>query len=244
VANHPNRTKKASAKADEAATVLTYKGFDAKLVCRDFQYEIGGTYKAEGAVVRCGVGGFHSVGMPLDAWSYYGPATSRYCITEIAGDIARGGDRDDSKIASGQITIKAELRLPEFIKRAAEWIVGAAKANLATGYSGHAAATGYSGHAAATGNSGHAAATGDYGHAAATGKNSVAFAPGIKGQAKAATDGWIVLGSWQRDAEGDWQLLQVRTAKVGGPEGIRADTFYRLDDAGEFVAIEPELEVA
>jgi hypothetical protein len=162
-----------------------YKGFSADWKCYgDFQYEIGKRYKGSGKVVRCGSGGFHACEMPLDTWTYYGPATSKYAVVELAGKTARDKN-SDTKIAAAEITIKAEINLQEVIKRAVEWIVAAAKTNLATGAGGHAAATGHRGHAAATGDSGHAAATGDMGHAAATGYRGHAAATGDMGHAAA-----------------------------------------------------------
>ena len=105
----------------------------------------------------------------------------------------------------------------------------------ATGHGGHAAATGHGGHAAATGDSGHAAATGYGGHAAATGYGGIACALGVGGSAKAGPDGWIVLAHWAwNGSEGRYELIGVKTAKVGGPEGIEAGKSYRLDDAGSF----------
>ena len=103
----------------------------------------------------------------------------------------------------------------------------------ATGDRGHAAATGYSGHAAATGYSGHAAATGDSGHAAATGDRGIAASLGPDGTAQAGPDGWIVLAAWRWNGR-DYDLLAVKSAKVGGPEGVRAGVSYRLSEAGTF----------
>ena len=180
--NHPHRSKKAR-KQEPKITVPAFKGFDKNLVCREFKYEIGKSYTFTGSPVIC-QSGFHACDMPLDAWTYYGPVTSRYCSVELSGAMAQN-DEKDSKIAAAEITIKAELKLPEIIRAAVAWILERAKTNTATGDSGHAAATGNSGHAAATGNSGHAAATGDYGHAAATGDSGHAAATGYSGHAAA-----------------------------------------------------------
>ena len=233
-----------TAETPPPATVVTYKGFGLDWKCRDFQYAVGQTYTHDGDVVRCAAGGFHACEAPFDVWNYYPLGTSRFAEVEVGGKIDRA-ENEDSKIASAQITIRAELTLPEFIKRGVAWIVQAAKGNTATGYKGHAAATGYSGHAAATGDSGHAAATGykghaaatgDRGHAAATGKWGIAAALGPNATAKAGADGWLVLAHWAWTDSG-YELRQVRSAKVG-TEGIEAGIAYRLDEAGAFIRVE------
>jgi hypothetical protein len=165
--------------------ITAIKGFNADWTCRGFQYEVGKTYRIEGPVSLC-EHGFHACLNVIDVWTYYGPAGSRFGEVELGGETARHLEANsDSKIAAAEITIKAELKLPEVIRRAAEWIVSAAKANTATGNYGHAAATGNDGHATATGYSGHAAATGDRGHAAATGDRGHAAATGNYGHAAA-----------------------------------------------------------
>jgi hypothetical protein len=179
--------KKSAPKVAKVETVVAYKGFDADLKCRGFQYAAGKTYHHEGSVVRCTLQGFHSCEMPLDVLRYYAPNTSRFAVVDAGGSIDRAED-GDSKIASATITIKTELRLPELIRRGIEWILAAAKSNTATIAHTHAAATGYCGHAAATGDSGHAAATGYCGHAAATGDRGHAAATGDRGHAAATGD--------------------------------------------------------
>lgn len=50
-----------------------YKGFNANMTCRDFQYKEGETYKTKDAkVCECG---FHACEHPLDCLSYYEPNT-------------------------------------------------------------------------------------------------------------------------------------------------------------------------
>jgi hypothetical protein len=189
-------------KVNTEESVTAFKGFDKDLTCRKFKYEIGETYQHDGSVVRCASGGFHSCEMPLDTWNYYGPADSRFAVVKAAGQIDRA-EGEDTKIASATITITAEIKLPELIKSAVNWIVERAKGNTATGnyghaaatgkhaiaattgHRGHAATTGHRGHAAATGHRGHAAATGNYGHAATTGNYGHAAATGDSGHAAA-----------------------------------------------------------
>ena len=101
----------------------------------------------------------------------------------------------------------------------------------ATGDSGHAAATGYSGHAAATGDYGHAAATGDYGHAAATGNYGCSFA-GFGGRAKAATSGALAICWYDNKAK----RARIVSSNVG-ENGIKADTWYEVNERGELVEV-------
>ncbi|EOZ3196020.1 hypothetical protein ACQL2C_004489, partial [Yersinia enterocolitica] len=101
-------------------TVITFKGFDQKLQCRDYQFEIGKTFTHEGKVEACG-SGFHACEAPFDVFGYYSPASSRYAVTESFGTIDREED-GDTKIASASITITAELALPQFIQRGIDWI--------------------------------------------------------------------------------------------------------------------------
>ncbi|MBI2240280.1 MAG: hypothetical protein HYU59_05690, partial [Magnetospirillum gryphiswaldense] len=108
-----------------------------------------------------------------------------------------------------------------------------------TGNYSHAASTGDSSHAASTGNYSHAASTGNYSHAEALGKNAIAVSVGVNATAKANEHGWIVLAAYGERDGNEYPLLMVKTAKVGGPEGIKAGVTYRLDQGGEFVETEP-----
>jgi hypothetical protein len=219
-------------KSSAPITIEAVKGFDEDWTCRGFKYEIGQTYIHTGPVVRCGAGGFHACENPMDVWNYYSFTTSKFALVDMGGEIARD-DNSDSKITAAQITIKEEMALQDFIRRAVDWVLARAKDNTATGHSGHAAATGNRGHAAATGDSGHAAATGEGGHAAATGKQAIAASLGINATAMAGCNGWIVLAAW-RQTKGAWEIATIRTAQVDGPEGIKAGVTYRLSASGSF----------
>ncbi|ECF1608585.1 hypothetical protein E1A07_13250, partial [Salmonella enterica subsp. enterica] len=100
--------------------IVTFKGFNKELKCRDFQFEIGKTFHHDGKVGACG-SGFHACECPFDVFSYYSPADSRFAETISFGITDRKED-GDTKIASASITIKAELTLPQFIQRGIEWI--------------------------------------------------------------------------------------------------------------------------
>ncbi|WZX59594.1 hypothetical protein AAFR86_07130 [Salmonella enterica subsp. diarizonae serovar 58:r:z53] len=164
--------------------ITTYKGFKQNLTCRGFQFEIGKTFEHEGKVKACS-SGFHSCEYPLDCFSYYPPAESRYAETIAQGDISR--DSDDSKIASASITIRAEISVPELVKRAVDWIwsrvdksleqqvmPGDCSAASNTGDCSAASNTGDCSAASNTGDCSAASNTGDCSAASNTGNRSAA----------------------------------------------------------------------
>ena len=213
------RAKKTTAAKPETveaeATITAYKGFDADLSCRGFRFELGGTYRHDGKVAAC-ESGFHACAHPLDVFRHYPPATSRYAVVELGGETAR--HHEDSKIAAAEITIRAEIRLPDMIAAAvkyvfdrATWISGhfaegeregvkqtkhggAATASgwrgaaTASGWRGAATASGRWGAATASGYQGAATASGDWGAATASGSWGAATASGTRGAATAS--GW------------------------------------------------------
>ncbi|EDT6358396.1 hypothetical protein AIA42_001577 [Salmonella enterica subsp. enterica] len=183
--------------------IVTFKGFNKDLKCRDFQFEIGKTFHHDGKVEACG-SGFHACECPFDVFSYYSPADSRFAETISFGITDREED-GDTKIASASITIKAELTLPQFIQRGIEWIwskidkslerqimcgnrsaatntgdrsaatnTGYWSAATNTGYCSAATNTGYWSAATNTGNRSAATNTGDRSAATNTGYCSVA----------------------------------------------------------------------
>jgi hypothetical protein len=236
--------EKKTKKTTKKETVITgYKGFDKDFKCRDFQFEVGKTYKHDGPVKAC-ESGFHACEMPLDVLGYY-PPESRFAIVSQCGETHKMGD--DTKIASAKITIGAEIKLPEIIKRAVDWILEKAKSNLSTGnYAhaastgdrahaastgdrAHAASTGYGAHAASTGYRAHAASTGNYAHAASTGDGGCAFA-GFNGEAKAGKNGAIAICFYCNKEK----RSKIVSGNIG-ENGLIANTFYKLNENGNFV---------
>ncbi|HDN7413984.1 TPA: hypothetical protein P2B44_004558 [Salmonella enterica subsp. enterica serovar Emek] len=222
--------------------IVTFKGFNKDLKCRDFQFEIGKTFHHDGKVEACG-SGFHACECPFDVFSYYSPADSRFAETISFGITDREED-GDTKIASASITIKAELTLPQFIQRGIEWIwskidksleqqimCGDCSAATNTGNRSAATNTGDWSAASNTGNRSAASNTGDWSAAEVSGSQSVAAAFGIEGKARASEGGAIVL--CYRDEDGE--LIHIRASKVG-ENGIMPNTWYQLNEDGEFVA--------
>ncbi|EDL3692084.1 hypothetical protein CSF96_14915 [Salmonella enterica subsp. enterica serovar Kentucky] len=242
--------------------IVTFKGFNKDLTCRDFQFAIGETFHHDGKVEACG-SGFHACECPFDVFSYYPPAESRYAETISFGVIDRE-EEGDTKIASASITIKSELTLPQFIQRGIEWIwskidksleqqimtgnqsaatnTGNRSAATNTGYRSAATNTGdwsaatntgYQSAATNTGNRSAATNTGNRSAAEVSGSQSVAASLGIEGKARASEGGAIVL--CYRDEDGE--LIHIRASKVG-ENGIMPDIWYQLNEDGEFVECE------
>ncbi|HEC9104516.1 TPA: hypothetical protein R4D81_004669 [Salmonella enterica subsp. enterica serovar Rissen] len=215
--------------------IVTFKGFNKDLKCRDFQFEIGKTFHHDGKVEACG-SGFHACECPFDVFSYYSPADSRFAETISFGITDREED-GDTKIASASITIKAELTLPQFIQRGIEWIWSkidkSLEQQIMCGDCSAATNTGYCSAATNTGYCSAATNTGDCSAAEVSGSQSVAAAFGIEGKARASEGGAIVL--CYRDEDGE--LIHIRASKVG-ENGIMPNTWYQLNEDGEFVACE------
>ncbi|HAK5647418.1 TPA: hypothetical protein H1U57_000761 [Salmonella enterica] len=156
--------------------IVTFKGFNKDLKCRDFQFEIGKTFHHDGKVEAC-VSGFHACECPFDVFSYYSPADSRFAET-ISFGITNREEDGDTKIASASITIKAELTLPQFIQRGIEWIWSkidkSLEQQIMCGNRSAATNTGNRSAATNTGNRSAAANTGNWSAATNTGNRSAA----------------------------------------------------------------------
>ena len=131
-----------------------FKGTDKDMKCRGMQYEIGRTEKSDGAI-RCGNKGFHSCEAPFDVLQYYPMRDgNRYFVAEAGGEIDRTG-AEDSKLASSELTLKAEIGFKDLVKAQFEFtrkkaesgtaggdssnLAGGDSSNLAGGYSSNLA---------------------------------------------------------------------------------------------------------
>jgi hypothetical protein len=234
----------------EQKPLIAFKGFDKDFKCRGHQYEVGKHYKHEGPVQRC-ASGLHSCEYPLDVLGYYPPADSRFALVEVSGAIDRekGGD---SKIASAELTIKAELKLPDLIAESIKFILAHAKnkkrksgerttvtntgyqsAASNTGDYSAASNTGYQSAASNTGDCSAASNTGDCSAASIEGdpdvnKNAVAIATGYQSKAK-ATAGSAIVCVYRDDS---FNLVHIRAGIAG--KDVKPDTWYTLNSKGEF----------
>lgn len=208
----------------------SYKGFDKKLKCRDFQYEIGKEYEMDGEIKVCSRG-FHACESPFDVFDHYTMIDSRFCEVEQDGNISKE-DRG-TKICSSKIKIKAELKLADMINLEVEWLKEITspekiKTSIKDNSSGDDAQIGSSGNGAKIGSSGYGA------QIDSTGEDCVIMCAGINSVAKASKGSWITLSEWSY-SEGKQRYIPicVKTEFVDG-EKIKADTYYSLK-GGVFV---------
>ena len=235
--------------------IVAYKGFDAQLQCRGFQFEVGKTYEHDGHVSLCR-SGFHACEVPFDVWGYYPLGTSEYARVTLDG--VTDQKEFDSKRVAKRITIEAKLSLLDLITAQVKWttehaekeaITTGYRANAATtgeganaattgeganavttGEGANAATTGYRANAATTGYRANAATTGYRANAVTTGKNAIAACLGLNGRAKAGENGVVIVAYWDETAE----RPRVLTGYVG--EGIERDTWYEARD-GKLVEV-------
>ncbi|MEX4080993.1 hypothetical protein MY624_09640 [Haemophilus influenzae] len=104
-----------------------------------------------------------------------------------------------------------------------------------TGDRSAATNTGYRSAATNTGDQSVATNTGDQSVAEVSGKQSIAVALGWQSKAKASINGAIVCVYRNHDGE----LIHIKASKVG-ENNIKADTWYTLDEIGEFVEVKDD----
>ena len=135
---------------------------------------------------------------------------NRFASVKASGTISRHDE--DSKIASASLLVEVELKLPEFISAAVNWIKAACttEETAASGNSSKLAASGNSSQLAASGNSSQLAASGDYSKLAASGDSSQLAASGNSSQLAASGDSSKLAASGaysQLAASGDYSQL-------------------------------------
>ena len=230
----------------KAEVITAFKGFDKNLQCRGYQFEIGKTHTHEGEVEACS-SGFHSCENPLDVLNYYplisdDGSLNRFASVKASGTISRHDE--DSKIASASLLVEVELKLPEFISAAVNWIKAACTTEetaasgdysklAASGRSSQLAASGDYSKLAASGAYSQLAASGAYSQLAASGDSSIVCAASANCKASAGNNGCIVLTRWVESEK----RYRASVAYVG-ENGIKPNVFYELDATGEFVECE------
>ena len=242
-----------------------YKGFNADMTCRGFQYKEGETYHED--IADLCHKGFHACEYPLDVLAYYPPNSSVYHEVEL--EEVSDEREDDSKVCAKTIRVGARMDIASLVKASVEYTMfkcdgsrskhttgdysvasatGDYSVASATGDWSVASATGFRGAASATGDWSVASATGFQGVASATGFRGVASATGCRGAASANNPTAIavawgpfgrakgVLGAHIVCAE--WRNGKLVDAKMAVVDGnkIKADTYYMLKN-GEFAEV-------
>ena len=234
-----------------------YKGFNADMTCRGFQYKEGETYHED--IADLCHKGFHACERPLDVLAYYPPNSSVYHEVEL--EEVSYEREDDSKVCAKTIRVGARMDIASLVKASVEYTMfkcdgsrskhttgdySAASATgdysvasatgdysvaSATGDWSVASVTGFQGVASATGFRGAASATGCRGAASANNPTAIAVAWGLNGRAKGVLGAHIVCAEWE-----DNKLICAKMAKVDGVT-IKADTYYVLVN-GDFVEVD------
>ena len=94
-----------------------YKGFEVRdeggLWCKDFQYEIGKTYKHKGDIKLCD-SGFHACKTLQQVWQYYvNNGYNVFCEVECGGKIVES-QYGDGKIVCSEITIVRQVDVSQY----------------------------------------------------------------------------------------------------------------------------------
>ena len=248
--------------------VTTVKGFDQNLRCRGYQFEVGQTYTHEGTVEVCKSGfhaveyaldvfGYYppgdsrycvvaqsgQIGRQDDDSKIVSASITIQAEIKLPQLIQRGVDW----IMAHLEPTKTEANTGT---RSAATNTGTRSAATNTGYQSAATNTGNWSAATNTGNWSAATNTGDRSAATNTGNrsaatntgeqsaasvegpHSVALSAGLLGRAKASEGSAIVLV----DRGEDGVIRHIRCAIAG--QEVKADTWYTLNDLGEFEEVE------
>ena len=224
-----------------------YKGFNADMTCRGFQYKEGETYHED--IADLCYKGFHACEYPLDVLAYYPPNSSVYHEVELE-EVSEQRE-DDSKVCAKTIRVGARMDIASLVKASVEYTMfkcDGSRSKHTTGDYSVASATGDWSVASATGDYSAASATGDWSVASATGFQGVASATGCRGaasannptaiavawgpfgRAKGILGAHIVCAEWRNG-----KLVDAKMAVVDGNK-IKADTYYMLKN-GEFAEV-------
>ena len=193
-----------------------YKGFNADMTCRGFQYKEGETFETPNAeVCACG---FHACLNPIDCFDYYGPGTKAvYHEVELDGQIDTRSD-GDTKVSATKIKIGARLSIAGLVKAAFDF-VRAKCTNENNAEPGKAASAGEYG----------AASAGEYGAAvskgsASVGENGIACVRGNGVKVKGGIGSILVIAEERTD---NCDIETWKVIKIDGKK-YKADTWYML----------------
>lgn len=96
-----------------------YKGFNADMTCRGFQYKEGETYHED--IADLCHKGFHACERPLDVLAYYSPNSSVYHEVEL-DDVSEQRE-EDSKVCAKFIKIGAKVDIATLVEATVDYTV-------------------------------------------------------------------------------------------------------------------------
>ena len=203
-----------------------FKGFDSKMQCRGFQYEVGRTYETDNA--RLCESGFHACEAPLDIWRYYPPKNGNQAA-EVDLSLLDERREGDTKRAGRRITVGAKIDIAGLIAAQIAYTVekAAKEGQASSGDYSTAASLGYGSTATSSGDSSTATSSGYGSTAASSGDRSIAMVAGLGGCAKAGQRGAFAL-PWL-----DGEQVRIAVGIVG--ENVKADTLYRVSETGQLL---------
>ena len=185
-----------------------YKGFNADMTCRGFQYAEGATYETDEA--KLCEAGFHACEAPLDCFGYYEPAASVYHEVEL--DATDETSSDDTKRVGRKIKIGARLSIKNLVDAQIEYV----REHCSPSKLKHT--------------------TGDRSANSSTGYASINVGWGRFNRCKGALGNYLVLSEWGEWDGEKYPLLGAVMVCVDG-EKVKPDTWYALEN-GELTEVE------
>ena len=198
-------------------TTVAYKAFNADFTCRSFQYEVGKTYTHGGVISMC-TAGFHACENPLDVLNYYNLCDSRFAVVELSGEILTH-DEEDSKLCAATLHVRAELKFPDFVKTAVQYLIEACKPKdgesservmSSSGDGAQLASSGYYAQLASSGDRAQLASSGDRAQLASSGYDAKLASSGDRAKLASSGDGAQLASSGDRAklaSSGGWAKL-------------------------------------
>ena len=172
--------------------------------------------------------GYRSAATNTGDWSVATNTSSRSAATDTGNrSVATNTGNRSVATNTGDLSVATNTGDLSVATNTGDWSVA-----TNTGYRSAATNTGYRSVATNTGDWSAATNTGNRSIAEVSGEQSIAVALGWQSKAKASIDGAIVC-VYRND---DGELIHIKASKVG-ENNIKADTWYTLDDIGEFVEV-------
>ena len=175
--------------------------------------------------------GYRSVATNTGDWSVATNTSSRSAATDTGNrSVATNTGNRSVATNTGDLSVATNTGDLSVATNTGDWSVA-----TDTGNRSAATNTGYRSVATNTGDWSAATNTGNRSVAEVSGKQSIAVALGWQSKAKVSIDGAIVC-VYRND---NGELIHIKASKVG-ENNIKADTWYTLDEIGEFVEVKDD----